>query len=231
MRCQEVAELAGSYALGALTPEEQADVERHLSGCSKHADIADLVASAERLSVLPPEMEPPPALKTRLMDAVHADVAADRADASPAPAAPKQGLLQRLFGGPRTGFAVAAVAAAAVVALVIVSPWGGDGEDETLVRTFDEGGIRAEVQFDPDDPSTTMTVEGLEPAPAGSVYQVWAVTGASPVSIGFLEVPEDGAASAEMDVQLVEGQVVAVTVEPEGGSPLPTTEPVFGIDI
>jgi anti-sigma-K factor RskA len=77
-----------------------------------------------------------------------------------------------------------------------------------------------------------MTVEGLDPAPEGSVYQVWAVTGGNPVSIGFLEVPDDGAVSADMEgVQLVEGQVVAVTLEPAGGSQLPTTEPIFGIEI
>jgi anti-sigma-K factor RskA len=231
MRCEEIDELAGAYALNAATPDEIAAIEGHLAGCDKHPEMAGLLATAQRLAALPDEMSPSPELKTRLMAAVNADLAAERAAASrPAPSGERPGLFSRLFGGSRLGIGLAAAAVAVVVLLLIFSPWGGsDDGDQTVVQAF--GDIRVEVTYNADEPDASMTVEGLEPAPSGSVYQVWAITDGSPASVGFLEVPEEGEASAEMDVQLVDGQVVAVTVEPEGGSPQPTTEPIFGVDI
>ena len=237
IRCDEIDELAGAIALGALDITEMSMVEAHLAGCEKHPEIASLLASAEALALTAPPMEPSPELKTRLMAAIEADLEAERSAARAASAQPapeeRPGLIERLFGGPRVGFGLAAAAVAVLVLLLVISPWGGGGDDEdTIVRTFDDGTISAEVTYDPDQESTSMSVEGLDPAPEGSVYQVWAVTGGNPVSIGFLEVPDDGTVSADMEgVQLVEGQVVAVTLEPEGGSQLPTTEPLFGIKI
>jgi anti-sigma-K factor RskA len=237
LRCDEIDELAGAIALGALDVTEMSMVEAHLAGCEKHPEIASLFASAHALALTAPPMEPPPELKTRLMAAIEADLAAENSSAQAFPAQPaaeeRRGLLERLFGGPRIGFGFAAAAVAVAVLLLVISPWGGGGDDEdTIVRSFDDGNISAEVTYDPNQESTFMTVEGLDPAPEGSVYQVWAVTGGNPVSIGFLEVPDDGAVTTDMEgVELVDGQVVAVTLEPAGGSPLPTTEPIFGIEI
>jgi anti-sigma-K factor RskA len=234
IRCEEVEELAGAYALGALTPEEQSDVEGHLAGCDRHEDIASLVATAQAIAMTAPPMEPPPALKTRLMDAVRSDPASEGA---PAPSLSgeqeeRPGILERLFRGPRLGLGLAAAAAVVVAFLLIISPWEGGDDEGTLVRTFQEGNISGEVTYDPNEQSTSMRVEGLDPLPAGSVYQVWAITDDEPDSIGFLEVPDTGEVSAVMEgVELSDGQVVAVTVEPEGGSPEPTTEPVFGVEI
>jgi len=92
-------------------------------------------------------------------------------------------------------------------------------------------GITGEVSYVPGEDSASMTVEGMDPAPEGQVYQVWAITDGAPASIGFLPVAEDGTGSAELDAELSTGQTVAVTTEPDGGSPLPTSEPVFGVEI
>jgi anti-sigma-K factor RskA len=230
MRCEEVEELAGAYALHALPPDEMADVDRHLAGCRKHPEVADLVATALRLSALAPEMEPPPALKTRLMDAVREDLAAERA-AVPArrPDGQERGWLSRLFGSPRLGYALAG-ALALVVAALLLTRSGGDGGDDTVVRDIQGTGITGEVIYIPDEQTAVMNVEGLDPPPEGQAYQVWAITGGNPVSIGFLDVPDEGPSSSAMNVQIVEGQTVAVTLEPEGGSPLPTTQPVLSAD-
>jgi anti-sigma-K factor RskA len=231
MRCEQIDELAGAYALYAATSEEIAAVELHLESCDKHPDIAGLLATTERLAAMPDELVPSPELKTRLMAAINADLATERATESRSAAQAKgEGILVRLFSGPRLGFGLAAAAAVVVALVVILNPWGDSGSGaNTVVGSF--GDIRVEITYDPSEPGTSMTVTGLDPAPIGSVYQVWAITDGSPVSLGFLDVPDSGEASADMDVQLAEGQTVAVTVEPEGGSPLPTTAPVFGVDI
>jgi len=234
MRCEQVDELAASYALYAASPEEIAALESHLSGCDKHAAVVDLLATAHRLAALPDEMDPPPELKTRLMAAVHADLAAERTGAAaPAQAgAPSRGWLSRLFGSPRGGFVLAGAVAAVVAVLIVTNPFsGGEGGDDALVRSFEVDGITGELSFVPGEDSASMKVEGMDPAPDGQVYQVWAITDGAPESIGFLEIEEDGATTTDMDAELSRGQTVAITVEPEGGSALPTTEPVLSVDI
>ena len=59
-RCDELAELLALRVLGALEPEEEARVARHLeAGCPRCA--AELAAASETLSLLPyalPEVKP-----------------------------------------------------------------------------------------------------------------------------------------------------------------------------
>lgn len=70
----------------------------------------------------------------------------------------------------------------------------------------------------------------LPPAPEGRAYQLWAIRGATPISVRVFNSDRDGHA-------LVEGlslpnspegvTTIAITVEPAGGSPQPTTTPIL----
>ncbi len=229
MRCTEVEELAGAYALNALPRGEQAEMERHLAGCARHPSIASLRLTADALAMTAPEMEPPVALKARLMDAVRAEAAAP--PQSVRRRATGQGLLDRIFGAFRTSAAGYGLAAAlAVVVAVLLVSGGGRGE-ETVVRSFDSDGVSGRVVYVPDEDVAVMTVDGLSPPAEGKTYQVWAITEGTPASIGFLDVDSEGLATAAMQVELREGQIVAVTLEPAGGSAQPTTEPIFSAEI
>lgn len=234
MRCEQLDELAAPYALYAASPDEIAAIESHLSGCDKHPAVVDLVATAHLLSALPDEMEPPAELKTRLMAAVNADLATERA----APArsaglrASSPGWLGKLFGSPRGGFVLAGALAAIVAVLIVTNPFSSGGDDaDALVQSFDVDGIAIELTYVPGEDSASIDVEGMEPAPEGHVYQVWAISGGDPTSIGFLDVAENGTGSSDLEAALASGQTVAVTVEPDGGSDLPTTDPVFGVEL
>lgn len=69
---------------------------------------------------------------------------------------------------------------------------------------------------------------GLPKPPAGKTYQLWWIAGGTPVSGGVFEVDESGRASLEVDqVPVGDVDVWAVTVEPEGGVPQPTGDPVL----
>lgn len=234
MRCEQVEELAAPYALYAALPDEVAATEAHISGCNKHADIVQLLATAQRLSALPDEMEPPPELKTRLMAAVNAELAAERAAPAPSTSVDTEsrGWLARLFGSPRGGFVLAGAAAAIIAVLIVTNPFsGGGGDGDELVQSFDVGGVTIDVTYVPGAPSSSIAVAGMEPAPDGSVYQVWVIADGPPVSAGFLPVDDDGSGAANLGAILAGGQTVAVTVEPDGGSPQPTSGPVFGVEL
>lgn len=67
----------------------------------------------------------------------------------------------------------------------------------------------------------------LPPAPSGRVYQLWGIAdGEDPVSLGLFQTGEDGTALAVQPVPPgLSFTLSAVTEEPDGGSPQPTTTP------
>lgn len=69
----------------------------------------------------------------------------------------------------------------------------------------------------------------LPPLPADKTYQLWWIgPGAAPVPAGTFEPDSSGRATLRVDrVRPAEGQIWAVTVEPEGGVPQPTGEMVL----
>lgn len=68
----------------------------------------------------------------------------------------------------------------------------------------------------------------LPPAPSGKVYQLWFVTAKEKISAGLLETDRAGHGFTVVDVprNLSNLKAVAITLEPSGGSPQPTTQPL-----
>lgn len=75
-------------------------------------------------------------------------------------------------------------------------------------------------------PDVFVWGSGLRPPPPGHVYQLWTISGKTP-SPGPTFVPENGTAVVHMQTDLADSQVMAVTIEPVGGSMQPTTTPIF----
>jgi anti-sigma-K factor RskA len=70
----------------------------------------------------------------------------------------------------------------------------------------------------------------LHPAPQGRAYQLWMIRDGKPVSMRVFNSDADGHALIEQ-LELPESasgvSLVAITVEPEGGSPQPTSTPIM----
>ena len=84
----EVVDLAASFVLGALDEDEMAAVRAHLASCAEsHAEFDELggMVPVLQASLLP--VEPPPALKDRIMAAAAADLEARRREAAETEAA------------------------------------------------------------------------------------------------------------------------------------------------
>jgi anti-sigma factor RsiW len=105
----EVRELLAAYALDALDPEDERAVEAHLATCPDcRRDVAALREAAASLATGVPSVEPPAALKTRIMRATELEARVE----PPAPVTPLPA------GRPRNwSLAVAALAAALAVVL------------------------------------------------------------------------------------------------------------------
>lgn len=81
--------------------------------------------------------------------------------------------------------------------------------------------------------SVVMAAFDLPPAEAGRIYQLWGiVTGLDPVSFGTFQTAADGTAIFRSQVpEGIEFELGAVTDEPTGGSPQPTTTPFLVGDL
>jgi len=75
--------------------------------------------------------------------------------------------------------------------------------------------------------TATLVVQGLTPTD-GTTYQVWALRGGQPVSIGVFEVVDNGPIVVSLDHTLQDVDAVAITLEPgPRGSAAPTSSPVL----
>ena len=118
----EMYERASAYVLGALEPDEAAAFARHAASCSDCAElVAELRAIRDALPLTVPQVDPPPALKSRIMTAVRAEArsAPSTAEAptrpGPLPMRPaRRGLSMRIL---------AAAAAVVLIALVATTGW------------------------------------------------------------------------------------------------------------
>ena len=135
---------------------------------------------------------------------------------------------------------LAAAAAAAVIAVggAVWSPWSDDAGTlspvdqvaaaaDAMRVTSTKGQLNAEVAYSRQLGQAAITVAGLPPAPDGKTYQLWFV-GADEIarSAGLLTPGEDGRGSMVLDGDPNSAAAVGLTLEPAGGSPAPTTDPL-----
>lgn len=222
MNCEEIEELIGAYALGALPAETLAAIGEHLDSCVNHPEAAHFRAVASTLVFAPPEIAPPAALKTRLMAAV-------REEASQSTNGPRAGLfgwLKRVTPQRAVPYVLAGALAVAIAALILTNTGGSDSPDRaviTLAGASDASAVLHELE----DGVVVMEAAGLQPLADDQTYQVWAIRSGQPESLGLLGTAPEGNALGAMRADLSGIDAVAVTVEPAGGSSAPTTEPIL----
>jgi len=226
--------LSGAYAVDALDEDERAEFEQHLAGCpSCQAEVDDLREAAATLADVT-AVEPPADLRGRLL----ADIQTVR---------PRPPVVERDAHRPsrvRRRWVAPVAAAAAVVVLagvggVVWHPW-------TQSSTSPQVSAVARVEHAPDaqrfsghgPDGATVTVyrstsldkavivaHDLGDAPDGKVYQLWLQDPAGTMHpAGFLSAGASSSATLSGAAATAKG--AGVTIEPAGGSPAPTSDPV-----
>jgi hypothetical protein len=132
----EALERAAPFVLGALEPDEEATVREHLRTCPQpHDEFAELGSVVPALAEAVEQVEPPPALKARILAAAAADAAAPSLTPAavpiatatpapvpaPAPAAEPIPIDSRRRGPSPVSWFLVAAAGIAIVALVAVN--------------------------------------------------------------------------------------------------------------
>ena len=223
-------ELAAAYALGALTGEERLWFESYLAEHPElNAEVDELGGVASLLALSPVDQEPPPGLRRSVLEGV----GAPREVVNGAPPR-RTGTARRIL---RPATLAAAAAAVAVIGLfawnVSLRDQNGDLRDEvserrTAVEMQGSGLARnagGEVLLIDENRAVLVATE-LPPAPEGKVYEAWVIRDGVPEPAGLFE-PRGGDAASTVEGSMDGAQTVAVTLEPEGGSPMPTSDPIL----
>lgn len=217
---------------------------------------SDLMAMLDATPQLPPLTAPAAAPLEERRDAPVtrlrpvADIASE--PSAPSSSAPRERLgsassraSERWFRKPGALLGVAAAAVVLVVGGVVVGTnVGGPGSSQAPVASAYEqvttasdvvidkrdvmGGGTATVYFSAAEGRTAVVLNDAAPLPEGRVLQLWYVGASGPVSAGVMPA-EDGAGHAVLEGRYTPGDTVAITVEPEGGSEQPTTEPIVAV--
>ena len=216
MNCEEISELLPAYVMGALEPDEVEAIEAHLRDGHEHdTELVELRATLfalDRFSedLAPVESEPAPAV-------------------TPTP-------LSRRVAQPAASFALPrawrAVAVAAVVVLLFGAGWAvgqitGGGTHQTFAYSLQgEDGAFMEVTGVEASDTVKVTMAGLDRL-QGSSYQVWAIRDGVWTKIGVCNTNTEGTWVGNFAYSLQGDEGVALTVEPQGGSPTPTSDPIL----
>jgi anti-sigma-K factor RskA len=239
-------DLKDAYVLGALPEEERLEFEQYLlTNPDLQAEVEELGTVAGLLAFSPQQQEPPPELRRRIMDTVEAE-----ALHSVEAVQPRAGRLSWLAGlWEAIGARDLALGAAAMLVVGLFS-WGMQLQGEVRDLQGRVQGLQGQVQDQSQGPQmialggagteqgaraqlvtlegnrAVLVAENMPPVPEGKTYQIWVIKGDTAQPSGLFE-PEGDSIAVVVEKPVEGADAVAVTVEPEGGSPKPTTDPML----
>jgi anti-sigma-K factor RskA len=223
---RECAEALGAYLLGALPEAESDRVQRHLGDCREcRAEVESLRVAADALPASVAQVDPPPELKSRLMEIVEAEAELLQAAGEAADRPPRRRrwwnwswLTSELW---RPAVALGAMAAVAAVAVVLAT----SGVSTRTIQAQYPGPGTASLTIR--GTQAQLVVRGLRAPPANHVDELWVKRGAARPQPAGTFVLSSGAIRVGQPVR--PGDVVMVTVEPGQGTPAPTSTPFLVI--
>jgi len=231
--------LTGAYALDAVDGPERDRFEHHLRRCRPCGNEVRGLAETATSLAMAVARTPPPRLKDRVMAA-----AAVTRQVPPPVDHRRLRRAARSSWVPRLATAVAAVSVAVAVALgliqvstqhrldsaraqnqaiaaVLAAP------DARIVTQATSAGGTASVVVSRAERKIVFTSAGLPPLAGGKVYELWLIGPPRVRSAGLLPLPSAGKTAPVLASGLVAGDKLGMTVEPAGGTSLPTTTPIL----
>ena len=234
--------LSGAYVVDALDDAERAAFERHLAQCP---DCQQEVASLREATALMADdaaLTPPPGLRDSVLSGIK-NIRPIPPEAA-GPAEDERPLLPVLPMRPRRRRIAALVAvAAAILAIaggVVFQPWQDDSSrqgqisaaDQVLAASdvkhvsidFDDGS-KATVFHSPSERRAVLVTDDMAAPPPGKAFELWLQDESGAMTpAGLMKNPGDNKVLLKGDAAEATG--VGITVEPEGGSKQPTSEPI-----
>ncbi len=231
--------LVGAYAVDALDDIERAEFERHLAECSAcQSEVAGLQEAAAVMGFTA-AVQPPASLRASVLAGIETVRPLPPVVATPSAPTPAHGGRTRF----RPRLLVAAAAAVIIVGggvTAVVQPWQ-DGttqaptaserilaaaDAETYVKSFPDGS-KATLVRSRSQNAAVLTTQDMADAPSGSIYELWLIHDDQMVPAGLMSGGDDEVV-LEGDAASANG--FGITVEPDGGSEQPTSDPVVQVE-
>lgn len=239
--------LTGAYVANALNADERRFFERHLQTCRSCADeVAALSDVAARIAAAE-EISPPASLR----DAVIARIGTE--PQLPVEAVSPRRRHRRVPGSPSSMMPRVLMPVAAVLAFIAVVSAAVainlntqvtelelaaqrmtavmNAGDAQFVQMAGPGGSQVRVVMSPQLGSAVFMVSGMEPAPHAHTYELWLIGDQAPLPAGVFNVDEQGSATHLVTGDMSSVRALGVTIEPEGGSPQPSMEPLMVVPL
>jgi anti-sigma-K factor RskA len=222
---EEIKDLVAAYVLGAVGREEIPLVRAHILSCDECMAEADRLADTAATLALDVEDVP---LGRDFADRV---VAAAR-EGTPTETAPV-GVMRRRWRSLPALAAAAMMLVVAVMGATLLDTRAELQRNEQAIAALlragegmDLKGTGATAKLVPAGSGSYFVVAGLHEAPQNHTYQLWLLRDGAPTSVTTFDV-ENGLTLVATDRELEGFDAAAVTVEPEGGSPAPTSDPIL----
>lgn len=227
----EIHALSGAYAVDALDEHERAQFERHLAECADcRAEVDSLRGAAASLAETT-QTTPPPQLRADVLSAIKT--------VRPLPPLPPQEHGQHAGRGRRFRSLLVAAAAVAVVGTgaVVTQPWHDDQSpvDQVIAAadaqhsTAKVDGAKLTVYRSESLGKAALVTDDMPAAADGKVYELWLQVDGAMVPAGLLDASGDQ--EVLLDGDAAKATAAGITVEPDGGSPKPTTTPIALFDL
>jgi len=247
MTHEQVLDLAAGYVLGALEPDEALAVREHLATCAlPHDEFAELGSVVPLLAESIELVEPPAALRGRILAAAARDLERRRAGTPPLIREPAA--VTPIREARRPARFAWALGLAAVIAIAALGAWNVSLRSdldaarayrqhvETALAAAAQSGSHTAILSSKDNPnvgglavvradgSVTLVMRGLAPTTGAKVYEAWVIAGQNaPVPIGSFTVGGDGTGYlATGGTSAAAGVTVALTLEAGPGATSPT---------
>lgn len=237
----DVHTLIGAYALDALDDEERRAFERHLADCEPCRDeVAGLRRTAVRLADAA-AVVPPPRMRPQVLQQI--SVTPQVRDAA------GTGGRGGRSGPPRPRLLLVAAAVLATISVALGGlAWSqyraaqdARSTTQAITRILADRDARSVAQTLPGGASAKLVVAADRAVLAGDAlpaladdrtYQVWVISGTRITSAGLgPSGPDAGGSWSRLVDGVRPGDVVAVSVEPTGGSAQPTTTPIVTLKV
>lgn len=232
MTHDQLRELIPAYALGALERLEARQIEEHLAQCPEcQVELRAYNAIVQMMSLGAPQVDPPPALKQRILE--QAGTQAHRSKRSQLlpvwinRLAPVWGLISLVL------ILLLAVSNFLLWQRLKTLEMAGNFRLVVLQGTEQTPQASGVLVISSDGLEGTLVVEHLPELDPHHQYQLWLIQNGKRTSGGVFSVTPDGYAHLPVSatVPLLSFDSFGVTIEPFGGSPLPTGVKVLGGDL
>ena len=221
--------LATPYALHATTDSERAEIERQLADAPPEvaeAFFAEVRAVHETMALISAAtaVEPPATMRDRLLATVADDPVRElptkRANRWRTTILAAAAVLAIGLGALGVGIAMRPAPTTSTAEQVFAAP-----DVRTVSGPIPSGGT-ATLVFSHEKDAGVLVMNNVPPPQPGTVYQMWVVGDRGPQSAGTMDAKAVAPSTTAVLPDLGDSQTLAFTVEPGGGSVMPTS-PAF----